>query len=161
MIHVGISGDVNTLGVHTLGCDITKCICQSMGGIWPFGGTATWVCHLWPGDKSVSQGLRVLKPSGVYSVLGYELWSLEDVGYHGLRSRCGGCMKHHERAVSVHHTSALCSWCDCVLWCKLCDCHFCVQGVRSLCCWVSPWLLRKLLKCMSACIWISSHLLSL
>ena len=33
LIHVGISGDVNTLGVHTLGCDITKCICQRMGSI--------------------------------------------------------------------------------------------------------------------------------
>ena len=66
LIHVGISGDVNTLGVHTLGCDITKCICQSMGGLWPMGGSAPWVCHLWPGDKSVNQGLRVLKPWGVY-----------------------------------------------------------------------------------------------
>lgn len=33
-----------------------------------------------------------------------------------------------------------------------CDCDFCVQGVRSLCCRVSPWPLMKLLKCMSACI---------
>ena len=76
LIHVGISGAVNTLGVHNLTCDITNCICQSLGGIWPIGGSAPWVCHLWPGDKSVSQGLRVLKPWGVSYVLGCELWGL-------------------------------------------------------------------------------------
>ena len=43
-------------------------------------------------------------------------------------------MEHCERAVWVHHTSALCSWCDGVLWCELCDHSFCVQGVRSLSC---------------------------
>ena len=69
-------------------------------------------------------------------------------------------MEHCERAVCVHHTSALCSWCGCVLWCELCDCNFCVQGVRSLNSQVSPWQLMKLLKCMSACIQLSSQLIS-